>query len=695
MKLRLILFTLALLAFVSASSGGALYYSSLREYAFNEAERQTITRLEMIKSNILAYLSENVKPAATLAGIKALQRALIDTSPANLNAANRVLDHFKTTLNVNVCYLMDARGTTVASSNRNDPDSFVGENFKFRPYFQQAVAGHPATYLALGTTSIKRGAYHSHPIYGDADASPIGIVVIKVSIEQIEKALGPESEEIVMVTDPRGVIFISNRKDWLYHLIFRLSPDQLSQIEASLQFGKGPWRWVGLTEKGARYVLDRSGNEFFRDQVDLENFKGWKVLALRSRRDIVEKVSGPLIAITGPVVLSLCVLIGLFVFLLYRKASIELVQRKTFEQALKGAKEKLDRYSKDLERQVKTRTREITNILRYTPAVVYIKDHGGRYLLVNSRYEQLFHVRNDSVRGKTDFDILSPAAADQIWSNDLRVLTQKRPIQLEEHISHEDGTHTYLSVKFPIYDDSGSISGVCGILTDITQVKKAQDQLRRLSASIMANQEKERSAIARELHDELGQVLTALRIDAVWILDRLKQKDPKAALRALAMCELIDQTIQEVRGMAFRLRPGVLDDLGLVDALDWYTTDFERRTGVTCVFEHSAIPNVDDTLATAAYRIAQEALTNAARHAAASHIEVRVETRNGGLTLTVVDNGKGFNPGDLPESGGLGLAGMKERASLAGGILEIHSQPGQGTRIVCRMPVDAHSGGVH
>ena len=102
-------------------------------------------------------------------------------------------------------------------------------------------------------------------------------------------------------------------------------------------------------------------------------------------------------------------------------------------------------------------------------------------------------------------------------------------MKVEERIPQEDGDHTYLSVKFPIYEESGDIRGICGISTDITALKKAQEQLRRLSGSIMANQEKERAAIARELHDELGQLLTALRMDAVWLQERLKHSDGKTA----------------------------------------------------------------------------------------------------------------------------------------------------------------------
>ena len=204
MNLRFILFILALLAFLSASIGGALYYSSLRESAFKEAERQAIVHADMIKKNFSAFLSESIRPAGTLAGMHALKVALIQPDESNLAKANAILDHFQKTLNTDVCYLMDTQGNTIASSNRHASDSFVGKNFVFRPYFQKAINGHPATYLALGITSGKRGAYYSHPIYSETTAPPVGVVIIKVSIDQIEKELGPDSSRIVIVTDPRG-----------------------------------------------------------------------------------------------------------------------------------------------------------------------------------------------------------------------------------------------------------------------------------------------------------------------------------------------------------------------------------------------------------------------------------------------------------------------------------------------------------
>jgi PAS domain S-box-containing protein len=815
MRLRLIIMTLSLLVVLSASIGGYLYYSAISAAAFNEAERQAGIRLEVLSKSISTFLLENTKVVRVLAGMEELLMALVGNDPLVVENANAVLDHFNEALEADVCYLMNPRGYTVASSNRYDSDSFVGQNFSFRPYFKNAVRGWPTAYLALGVTSGKRGIYTSYPIYANVGEDPVGVVVVKSSIEVIENRLGLTSDDIVLVTDPNGVIFISNRGEWLFQMAWKVSPADLDEIAAERQFGTGPWEWIGLEVDEDQNEAMLSGERYLVHQVEIEDFPGWKVIHLRSFAAIAKSLYDPFIQITGPIVLLLCLLIGAAVFILYRKAieeiaqrrrvesalrdseeryrslyhntpamlhsidvngrllsvsnywvealgyargevvgrkltdfmteesrryaetevlpaffksgfckdvgyqyvrkgggiidillsaiadraadgrivrtlavSIDVTDRKRAEFALEKAKEELSRYSKNLERQVEHRTREIGSILKYTPAVVYFKDIAGRYLLVNSRYEELFNVTNESVRGRTDYDVLPKNVADQFRRHDLHVLAEKCSRQVEERIPQQDGEHTYLSVKFPVYDERGNPSGVCGIATDITAVKKAQDQLRRLSGSILANQEIERAAIARELHDELGQVLTALRMDAVWIQKHLKGCDTRAVERSLTMCRLIDKTIEDVRSLAFRLRPGILDDLGLVEALELYTTDFEKRTGITCVFDRSEVPVIHDAVATAAYRITQETLTNVARHAHAGHVIVKLFPTGRFLTLEVVDDGKGFDMADLDDVEGLGLAGMRERAVLVGGRLEICSVLNQGTRVSLKVPFE-------
>ena len=820
MKLRTILLILSLLALASTTVGGMSYYYSLRETASAVAHKSAVARTEMIRNQLSAFLTENLKTVKVLAGLDQIRRAVAWPDSANLEAANLLLDHFQKSLQVDVCYLMNRNGDTIATSNRRAPDSFLGKNFSFRPYFKLAINGMPAKYLALGTTSGKRGAYYSHPVYAPGERDrPRGVVVIKAPIRVMEKNIIAASGGITMLVDPYGVIFSCSRKQWLFKTLWKLSPEEISDLAASRQFGEGPWRWVGLRFTGDNRVTDPQGREYLFYSLDVENYLGWKVIHLQSLQSLSKEMFNPLVRTTGIAVLMLCLVAGLAAYYLYRKASLEIerrqeaerelreseqryrslyhktpamlqtidpsgrlvgvsdywtaalgyrapevigrrlsdflteesrrraeetilpgffqtgvckdqmlqfrkksgevidvlfsavaewdsqgrisrclavlvdiTERKRTEEKLKRAREKLSSYSKDLERQVRERTREITGFLQYTPAVVYMKDPEGRYILVNSRHEELFGVKNADIKGKTVYDVFPKEIADQFRRNDLKVLHEKRYRQTEEIMPHGDQMHTYLAVRFPILDENQQVSRLCGISIDITDIKKAQDQLRRLSGAIMASQEKERAAIARELHDELGQVLTALRMDAVWLKERLDRADSQLARRAATMVELIDSTISEVRGISTRLRPAVLDDLGLIDALEWQAGDFEKRTGISCVFTRHQVPEVDEYLAIAVYRVAQEALTNVARHSGAGHVEMRLVAQGGILTLTVRDDGRGFDPQSLAEKDKIGLAGMQERAALAGGVLEIRSRPGQGTEVRLRLPLHDFTG---
>jgi signal transduction histidine kinase len=153
------------------------------------------------------------------------------------------------------------------------------------------------------------------------------------------------------------------------------------------------------------------------------------------------------------------------------------------------------------------------------------------------------------------------------------------------------------------------------------------------------------------------------------------------------MCELIDKTLEEVRSLAIRLRPRVLDHLGLVEAIEWYTADFEKRYAITCMFEHENGPEIRGNIATAAYRITQEALTNVARHASATRAKVSMSFSEANLRLTIRDNGQGFDPQTLDEAEGLGMTNMRERTNLVGGDFDVQSKPGGGTRISATIPL--------
>jgi len=702
MKLRTILLTLSILAFLSATIGGYLYYASLKESTFREANRQAATRAEVIRKNLASFLSENIKPVKIMSGMRVLQLVLNQKDADSLSKANEILDFFNKGLEVDVCYLMNREGETIASSNRNALDSFVGKNFSFRPYFQNAIQGTPWTYLALGTTSGKRGAYYSHPVYSSDGDTLLGVAVIKASIEQIEKELSTTKDEIVLVTDSHGVVFISNEKKWLYHLFNKPTSEDISSIAASLQFGEGPWNWIGIHITEDNHATDPSGNNYLMHSLQLYNYPNWTVIHLYNLNAISNMVSQTLAKMTGPIVLSLSFLVGLTVFLLYRKASNEIVKRKMFQNALRKNEERF------------------RSIYHNTPAMLHSIDTEGKLISVSDHWTEVLGYKREEVIGEklTNYFTNSSRihAESEVFPEFFKTgFCKDIPYQF---IKKDGQKMDILLSAIGDRDDKGNIIRSLAVSIDVTDRKKAEKalndakeelsrysktlelqveertkeitniltQLRHLSGNIMTNQEKERSAIARELHDELGQILTALRMDSVWLQDRLKSIDEKGSDRAAAMCDLIDQTIDDVRSMAIRLRPGVLDDLGLLEALEWYTSDFERRTGITCIFEHINVPLIKDNVATAAYRITQEALTNVARHAKANHIVVDLRTKDDQLVLSVSDNGKGFDISGISESKALGVAGMRERASLVGGTLDVQSWLNTGTQIIFSCP---------
>lgn len=218
---------------------------------------------------------------------------------------------------------------------------------------------------------------------------------------------------------------------------------------------------------------------------------------------------------------------------------------------------------------------------------------------------------------------------------------------------------------------------------------ESRRRLQDLTAFLQQVREEERTRIARELHDELGQALTALRIDVGWLQDRLDAHGDAGA-KLTAMRALIDKTVDSVRRISEDLRPGMLDDLGLAAAIEHHVVRFSEQTGIACELGMSSDHyTLDDATATALFRVLQESLTNVARHAQASRVTVRLQHLPTEMLLVVKDDGRG-----LPEAatGGkktYGLLGMQERVKLLGGTLDVSGSPGKGTRIEVSLPLAA------
>lgn len=268
-------------------------------------------------------------------------------------------------------------------------------------------------------------------------------------------------------------------------------------------------------------------------------------------------------------------------------------------------------------------------------------------------------------------------------------------------------TEAEIPIEFssaPIRNDEGSVIGRVFVFRDITarrqaeaEIRTSREQLRALAAHLQTVREEERKRIAREVHDELGQMLTGLKMDLAWIKKRLPEVGEATVRQPLegkaeSMFDLLAEMVRTVRRISGELRPGVLDDLGLVPAMEWQAREWEARTGIKCrVASTLNETTVPPDQGTALFRIFQETLTNVARHADATEASARLNLDGIWLTLEIQDNGRGITEEERRGTKSFGLLGMKERAVLLGGEFGIRGLPGKGTTVSVRVPLNATS----
>jgi PAS domain S-box-containing protein len=287
-------------------------------------------------------------------------------------------------------------------------------------------------------------------------------------------------------------------------------------------------------------------------------------------------------------------------------------------------------------------------------------------------------------------DTHAQAADGRVWEAD-------KPGQILRSIRlRKDGNRWHAAITVgQIRDAAGTVTHYVYAYRDITEAMEAQarlsaseEQLRAFAAHVQTAREDERAIVAREIHDELGQALTGLRFDLVRLAGKLDLDPERTAGRVRDMLKLVDGAISSVRRISTELRPGLLDDLGLGAAIDWYAQEFQSRTGIGCDLRLEAEGlGLDPHLCTALFRIAQEALTNVARHAEATRVLISLRERTDRLELEVRDDGRGITEEQTADRRALGLLGMRERAALFGGTVSVLGDQGRGTTVHVEVPL--------
>ncbi len=363
-------------------------------------------------------------------------------------------------------------------------------------------------------------------------------------------------------------------------------------------------------------------------------------------------------------------------------------------QCTKGAKKRLQKAAVNNESSGTDIRLEISDILDAFPFYVMLVDEEHRILQANSAVRGALGVDPQVIIGK-----YCPSVVHGL-DKPIDKCPLEEAARTNQAVEREiyDPASRYW-IRSSVYPTKGSTADGKRIffhmVTDISDRKQAeenllvsQNQLRELALHLESVREDERTNLAREIHDELGQLLTGLKMDASWMAKRIPQSETSLIGKAKAMVDLIDEAVETVKRVSAQLRPAVLDYLGVTAAIEWQTKELEKRSEIS--FKFKSYPRdivLDRDRSTAIFRICQEALTNVVRHANATRVTVTLKKERNRIVLRIKDNGKGIDEGRISDLKSFGLLSMKERARYWGGQVEIEGTPGKGTLVLVRIPL--------
>jgi len=352
---------------------------------------------------------------------------------------------------------------------------------------------------------------------------------------------------------------------------------------------------------------------------------------------------------------------------------------------------------KKAEEQLSGERNLLRSLIDNLPDYIYVKDKETHYIINNKAFVKLVGAESEiETTGKKVTDFFEEEVGRINIEEDRKVLTLGTAVidRDEPILTYKGEKRWLLTTKVPLKDKEEKVVGILGISKDITERKLAEQELRQsredlrlLAAHLEQVREDERISIAREIHDELGQQLTVLKMDVSWLHKNLPDSNKKAKEKTQSLLNMLENTVKTVRKISSELRPSMLDDLGLLAALEWQSQEFSKMSGIKTIFS-SAIGNhpFSQNIATGLFRIFQESLTNIARHADATKVKTSLQMKNGNIVLHIEDNGKGFTIASIENNKTLGILGMRERTLMMGGEYKIKSTPGKGTIVEVIVP---------
>ncbi|MDH5705761.1 MAG: PAS domain S-box protein [Candidatus Aminicenantes bacterium] len=327
---------------------------------------------------------------------------------------------------------------------------------------------------------------------------------------------------------------------------------------------------------------------------------------------------------------------------------------------------------------------------------IFLHDINGQFLDANkAALKALGYKREDipSLKFTSMLDESQLPQALKTLEEIIRTGRQKKPS--EYRLRRQDGRYIWVETEGSLIYKEGKPCAIQGIARDITErrrteeaLRESKEQLRNLAAHLQSIREDERAVMAREIHDELGQALTAIKMDLSWLEKKIPEEQSLVLKKTRSMTELVDSTIQTVQRISSELRPGLLDDVGLLAAIEWQTEEFQKRTGIACelsVLSEDII--LSQERSTAVFRIFQETLTNITRHAKATKVIVSLIKKGARLELKVNDNGKGITEEKIFDPKSLGLLGIQERVHFLEGNMTIKGIRNKGTTVTVTMPL--------